>query len=60
MTTLENPIIRLANPDDAGALASFAERTFRETFAADNRPEDLEQYVRGAFGEERQRAEPRA
>ena len=49
--------IRLAEPDDAAALAELASRTFHDTFAAQNRPEDLEQYMATAYGEEQQRRE---
>jgi ribosomal protein S18 acetylase RimI-like enzyme len=49
--------IRRATLDDAAALAEIAERTFRDTFAADNTPEDLEAYVASAYGEEIQRRE---
>lgn len=33
--------LRLARPEDAATLAELAGRTFHETFAADNRPEDM-------------------
>ena len=49
--------IRPASVDDAGTLAEFAERTFRDTFGADNRPEDMDEYVAHAFGESVQRGE---
>jgi diamine N-acetyltransferase len=49
--------IRHATPADAAALAEIAERTFRDTFARDNRPEDLETYVTSAYSEEKQRRE---
>ena len=49
--------IRQASVADAAALAEIAERTFRDTFAAHNTPEDLEAYVAGAYGEEQQRRE---
>jgi ribosomal protein S18 acetylase RimI-like enzyme len=49
--------IRRATPADAAALAEIAERTFRDTFARDNRPEDLETYVASAYSEEKQRRE---
>ena len=49
--------IRRANLDDAAALAEIAERTFRDTFAKDNTPEDLEAYVASAYGETLQRRE---
>lgn len=49
--------IRRATIDDAAALAEIAERTFRDTFAKDNTPEDLEAYVASAYGETLQRRE---
>jgi diamine N-acetyltransferase len=49
--------IRRATTADAAALAEIAERTFRDTFARDNRPEDLEAYVVTAYSEEKQRRE---
>lgn len=35
---------------DASALAAFAARTFHETFAADNRPEDMAAHLASSFG----------
>ena len=49
--------IRLAAVGDAARLAAFAERTFRETFGPDNRPEDLELYLAGTYGPALQQAE---
>lgn len=49
--------LRRATPDDAGVLAALAERTFRDTFGADNAAHDLEAYVREAFAPDRVRAE---
>ncbi|HET7553551.1 MAG TPA: GNAT family N-acetyltransferase [Gemmatimonadaceae bacterium] len=49
--------IRPATPDDAAALAAFGERTFREAFGPDNRPEDVDVYVRATYSAERQGAE---
>ena len=49
--------IRPASPDDAGWLAALAERTFRETYTAFNRPEDMESYVASHFGPALQAAE---
>ena len=49
--------IRHATTADAAALAEIAERTFRDTFAKDNTPEDLEAYVASAYGETLQRRE---
>ena len=42
-------MIRLAVPEDAAALAALAERTFRDTFAADNTPEDMTAHVAQAY-----------
>lgn len=50
-------LIRRANPGDASALASFAAAAFADTFAADNRSEDMAAYLGAAFGEAQQRAE---
>jgi diamine N-acetyltransferase len=43
-------IVRQATPDDAAAVAAFAERTFVETFGLANTPEDLAAHVAKAFG----------
>lgn len=43
------PHVRAARPADAAPLATLGERIFRETFAPDNRPEDLDAYLRSAF-----------
>jgi diamine N-acetyltransferase len=53
-------LIRPAVVPDAPWLATLAERTFRETYAAHNTPEDMERYVAEHFGPERQTAELRA
>jgi ribosomal protein S18 acetylase RimI-like enzyme len=50
-------IIRRATPEDAAALAALALKTFVDTFAATNRAEDLDVYVREFFGEAQQRRE---
>ena len=42
--------IRLAVSSDAENLAELAGRTFRDTFAADNRPEDIALHVAEAYG----------
>jgi GNAT superfamily N-acetyltransferase len=52
-----NVTIRLATPADADALAIFGDRTFREAFGPDNRPEDVDVYVRATYSAERQGAE---
>ena len=49
--------IRPATRADAPVLAAFGERTFRDAFGADNRPEDVETYVRATYSAERQDAE---
>ena len=49
--------IRRANPEDAGLLAEVGARTFSETFAADNTPEDMASYLAASFNPERQVAE---
>ncbi len=42
--------IRRARAEDAEALARLAERTFRETFAADNNPGDMAAYCATVYG----------
>ena len=49
--------IRAAGAGDAAALAALAARLFAETFAADNRPEDMAAYLTSAFGVRQQAAE---
>ena len=49
--------IRHGRPEDAGVLARFAARVFHETFAADNRPDDMAAYIMIAFGPDQQRRE---
>ncbi|HET8715509.1 MAG TPA: GNAT family N-acetyltransferase, partial [Holophagaceae bacterium] len=46
-----------ATPQDARALAALAERTFRDTFGADNTAEDMDLHCRTAYGEAIQAAE---
>jgi ribosomal protein S18 acetylase RimI-like enzyme len=41
---------RVGTPADAAALAEFAARTFRDTFAADNKPEDMDRHEVEAYG----------
>jgi ribosomal protein S18 acetylase RimI-like enzyme len=53
----EQPHIRTATPADAERLAALAERTFRDTFADDNSPDDVKEYVRDAFSLDRVRSE---
>ena len=49
--------IRVAGALDAEALAEIAERTFRETFARDNTPEDMDDYSAAHFSAVLQLAE---
>jgi diamine N-acetyltransferase len=49
-------VIRIARREDADALATLADRTFRETFASDNDPGDIDAYCASAFSGETQRA----
>lgn len=48
------PAIRRASPRDAGLLSELGARTFSETFAADNAPENMAAYLAAAFGTEKQ------
>ena len=48
---------RIATPDDAQRLARAAAAFFVDTFAAANRPEDMDAYLASAFSENHQRAE---
>ena len=50
-------MIRRARVRDAAQLAALAERTFRETFAKDNRAEDMDRFTRSVYGEDKQRRE---
>lgn len=50
-------MIRRAVPADATALAELGERTFRDAFAADNRPEDLEAHLAATYASAIQAAE---
>jgi diamine N-acetyltransferase len=53
-----NPVqIRRAGVADAEALAEFGARTFFETFAADNRPDDMALHLASAWHPDIQRAE---
>ncbi len=51
------PTIRRATLADAPALAELAARTFRDTFGADNTPEDLALHLTTAYGVEQQSRE---
>ena len=49
--------VRTAGPDDAPALAAFAEHVFRHTFGPDYRAEDMDAYCRDAFAIDHVRGE---
>ena len=49
--------IRRATLDDAAAVATLAAKTFVDTFAADNRPEDMAVHLATAYGVTQQSAE---
>jgi ribosomal protein S18 acetylase RimI-like enzyme len=49
--------IRHASSEDAERLSAFASRTFRETFAAQNTPENMDAYLSSAFDAARLRSE---
>ncbi len=50
-------IIRHGKTEDAALLAELGARTFSETFAVDNTPEDMAVYLASAFNAEQQAAE---
>ena len=50
-------MIRRANVDDADLLAELGARTFSETFAANNTPEDMTAYLASSFSPEKQAEE---
>jgi diamine N-acetyltransferase len=49
--------IRRATETDAAALAEFGARTFYESFAADNTPEDMSRHLASAWQPDLQRGE---
>ncbi|HEX5766164.1 MAG TPA: GNAT family N-acetyltransferase [Woeseiaceae bacterium] len=49
--------IRFGLPTDASELAELAARTFHETFAADNRADDMALHLATAYGPAQQHAE---
>ena len=51
------PRIRPATVADAAALAELGARTFHDTFAADNRPEDMAAHLASFYGVEQQSRE---
>lgn len=57
MSQLSGLTIRRADSDDAEWLADFGARTFYETFAAENTPEDMAAYLAASFHPAKQAAE---
>jgi ribosomal protein S18 acetylase RimI-like enzyme len=57
MTEIPNITIRKGTVEDAALLSELGARTFSETFAADNTPEDLAAYLESAFNVSQQTAE---
>ena len=49
--------VRRALADDHKLLADLGARTFNDTFAADNKPEDITNYLSANFSSEQQAAE---
>jgi GNAT superfamily N-acetyltransferase len=43
-------VLRRGTVEDAAALAELAARTFVDTFAADNRPEDMQAHLEKSYG----------
>jgi GNAT superfamily N-acetyltransferase len=50
-------VISRGKVDDASELAEFAARTFEETFAAENNPDDLQTHLSTNYGLEQQASE---
>lgn len=50
-------VVRCATPHDAALLADLAARTFYDTFADSNTPEDMEKFLTSTYSEEIQRHE---
>jgi GNAT superfamily N-acetyltransferase len=57
MTQVPRLAIRRGRVEDAGLLSELGARTFSETFAADNTPEDLAAYIATSFNVAQQTAE---
>ena len=57
MTQFSDLTIRRGTLADAALLSEFGARTFTETFAADNTPEDLAAYIATSFNVAQQTAE---
>jgi ribosomal protein S18 acetylase RimI-like enzyme len=57
MTQKPEVTIRRANREDAGLVAELGARTFAETFASDNTPQDMASYIAASFNVAQQTAE---
>ncbi len=57
MTTLAGALVRRGTPADAAMLAELAARTFRDTYAAQNTPENLARYLAEHYSPALQAAE---
>ena len=57
MAQISDLTIRRGSPEDAGLLSELGARTFSETFAVDNTPEDLAAYLATSFSVSQQTAE---
>ena len=57
MTQNPEVTIRRASHEDAGLLAQLGARTFAQTFATNNTPEDMAAYIAASFNLEQQMAE---
>lgn len=55
--TLDDIEISRGKIEDAAALATFAAHTFEATYAAHNKPEDMQDHLSSNFGVEQQTAE---
>jgi len=56
-TQMADVTIRRGSVTDAAELATFAARTFKEAFSADNNPDDLQAHLATTYGPAQQAAE---
>ncbi len=57
VTQLADVTMHLGSVADATELAAFAARSFKETYSADNHPDDMEAHLAASFGPDQQAAE---
>lgn len=57
MPRIENITVRKGLPQDSRLLSALGRETFSDSFAADNRPEDMAAYLKAAFSSGKQAAE---